>query len=367
MVWDRLVGAALLLGIAGCASDSPFESATYDDELEDGLIDEEQLRADGPGCVARYPGGSLAGDDLLVLVSKEEGKQLKATWAPSDLVSLGAAMMPGREGVLRLAARDAFGELSQAAMNEEGLDLRVRSAYRSYATQCVTFDVKVRENGLAHAERYSAFPGRSQHQLGTTVDITARSLRWEIEPTMEGTPEDLWLSENAYRFGFVLAYPKGLESLTGYAYEPWHYRYVGLDAAHELEASGLPLETYLQRCLAGDAELACPREEAPEFDPNAGFVGGRCESASDCGDVGAGALCLTDGYPGGMCSTGCSLYCPDRTGAASTFCLAGDGEPATCVSRCDLRLFPENGCRAGFHCEQGRRPNGTAGDVCLPD
>jgi zinc D-Ala-D-Ala carboxypeptidase len=235
--------------------------ATADVSGSDLDVDPDELaRHDsfGDPC-ARYPGGPLSGDDLLVLVNKREGMQLRSDWEPDDLVEIPESMMmPGRDGALRLDAFEAWMELAEAAREEAGLTLGVRSAYRSFETQCVTFDYKVAQHGIDHARVCCAEPGRSQHQLGTTLDITSRRLGWALSSSMGNQPEGLWLAENSLRFGFALSYPRGAEELTGYIYEPWHFRYIGRAAAIELSWSGLLLEEYLQACLDGDPRLWCP-------------------------------------------------------------------------------------------------------------
>jgi D-alanyl-D-alanine carboxypeptidase len=250
----RATGLSLVLvatALAGCvAGDDGTETAGFD------------LGEPGapPTSCADYPGGSRSGDDPLVLVNKEPDQQLRRDWAPSELASIDAAMMmPGREGELYPSVLDAMEEMFAAA-SADGLTLGVRSAYRSFMTQCYTFQAKVEEHGLDHAKRFSAEPGRSQHQLGTTADITSENLGWALAQSMGGSAEGQWLAENAHRFGFALSYPAGEEEATGYAYEPWHYRYIGRDAAAEMTEAGLILEEYLQACQAGDPNLRCERE-----------------------------------------------------------------------------------------------------------
>jgi D-alanyl-D-alanine carboxypeptidase len=108
-----------------------------------------------------------------------------------------------------------------AAARAEGLTLTVSSAYRSYEYQIGSFDRWTRRLGLTEAERVSARPGRSQHQLGLVVDFG--SITNEFAETSQGR----WVKANAGRFGWSLSFPRGYEELTGYAWESWHYRYVG--------------------------------------------------------------------------------------------------------------------------------------------
>jgi D-alanyl-D-alanine carboxypeptidase len=106
----------------------------------------------------------------------------------------------------------------------DGVVLDLSSGYRSYDYQDALFKRHVRELGLEQATRESAEPGKSQHQLGTTIDFGS------ITPAFARTDAGRWLSENAWRYGFSLSYPRGFEEITGYMYESWHFRYLGRDA-----------------------------------------------------------------------------------------------------------------------------------------
>ncbi len=355
----------LVLGLVACSApgDDDYAVAGFDIGEDPGNLDPTD------GACSGYPGGELSGQDLLVLINKQEGQQLAAGWAPHDLTGLATEfMMPGRQGTLRGPVADALEAMVRAAAIAD-LQLGARSAYRSFSTQCQTFDYKVQQRGLEYAQRFSAEPGRSQHQLGTTVDISGPALNWALTQSMGETVEGQWLAENAPTFGFALSYPQGQEGVTGYGYEPWHFRYIGVDAAAEMRDAGLILETYLQRCQAGDSALACPREVFPEPVANEGFIGGTCAEDRDCESIGQGAFCATEGYPGGHCSLPCEQYCPDRDGFnAPTFCVAQqDVAEGLCHSQCDTSMFPDSGCRAGYVCQSGSRPNGSkSADVCVP-
>ncbi len=115
------------------------------------------------------------------------------------------------------------------------VDLKVVSAYRSFGTQATLKTQYKVIYGAGTANQFSAEQGFSEHQLGTTVDLTGMSLGTNLTTAFEATPEFKWLEENAYKFGFVLSYPKGN---TYYQYEPWHWRFVGLDLADKLHDEG---------------------------------------------------------------------------------------------------------------------------------
>ena len=133
---------------------------------------------------------------------------------------------------------DAFLELKQAAL-EEGLEISFMSGYRSYGEQYEVYSGWNKTYPDGEADRISARPGHSEHQLGLAIDVNS------IEFSFADTPEGIWLAENCYKFGFIIRYKEGTESITGYMYEPWHIRYLGAELAEKVHKSGLTLEEYL--------------------------------------------------------------------------------------------------------------------------
>lgn len=182
------------------------------------------------------------GNDLLVLVNKKIG--LPADFVPENLVSLDGLVKTFKPEELRAEALDALEKLVTAA-NSDGVHLAVVSAYRSYQYQQMIFNGWVASAGLGAAENFSARPGHSQHQLGTAVDFSS-TRGVSLSGDFAKSPEGVWLSQNAYKYGYILSYPSGAEAITGYSFEPWHYRYIGVDNAGKMVASGLILETFLQ-------------------------------------------------------------------------------------------------------------------------
>ena len=122
------------------------------------------------------------------------------------------------------------------AAEADGVILTVTSAYRSYATQKQLFNDYAASHGEAEADTFSARPGQSEHQLGTTLDFNSKG----------GTDGWDWLAENAHNYGFAMSYPEDAREITGFIYEPWHYRYIGVAAAGEWKKSGLVLCQYLE-------------------------------------------------------------------------------------------------------------------------
>jgi len=169
---------------------------------------------------------ALITEDPRLLARVDKERALPADYEPTDLVFLTEYpfALSRKDLRLRKPAAEAAREMDAAA-KADGVILVFSSAYRSYAYQSEVYERNVRQDGQAAADRVSARPGQSQHQLGTVVDFGA------IENTFAETKAGRWMTANAARFGFSLSYPKGAEELTGYSWESWHFRYIGKDAA----------------------------------------------------------------------------------------------------------------------------------------
>jgi D-alanyl-D-alanine carboxypeptidase len=177
-----------------------------------------------------------------ILVPLDKAHRLAADCVPGDLRDLPAAISYGGTQHMSAEAADAFEELVAAAQSE-GFSLFAVSAYRSYDDQVRAYE----ENKAIYGDevdRFSARPGHSEHQLGTTVDVSSTAAAYSLEG-FEGTPEAAWVAANSWRFGFIVSYPDGKEDITGYAYEPWHIRFVGEETAAAVRESGLTLHEYL--------------------------------------------------------------------------------------------------------------------------
>ena len=147
---------------------------------------------------------------------------------------------------LRESAALATEALFQAAA-AENLFLLMSSGYRSYDLQTFFHNQAVTNHGLEAGRRMSAVPGHSEHQLGLGVDLTTHALEGDnwLSERFSTTPEGVWVRANAHRFGFIISYPSGREADTGFIYEPWHIRYVGVDVATEIFNAGYILEEFL--------------------------------------------------------------------------------------------------------------------------
>lgn len=163
--------------------------------------------------------------------------RLPAGYAPSDLVDTGTAGLNGGYAIRAIIIADLRAMADAARTN--GTPIRIASGYRSHAHQERTFQYWVDAGGYEQALRTSARAGHSEHQLGTTIDVTGLgdALPWEY-PDWAATPAGSWMAANAWRYGFVMSYPRGSFAHACYDYEPWHYRYVGRDLAARIQADG---------------------------------------------------------------------------------------------------------------------------------
>lgn len=183
-------------------------------------------------------------DSLIVLVNKYN--KLNEDYIPEDLEMINPYYNP--YGLfLRHEARIAFEEMCEEA-NKEEIELKAISTYRGFYYQYkiylnnITPYQSIDEYRIMR-DRVSARPGYSEHQTGLAVDIN------DLEKTFEDTPEGKWLAEKSYKFGFIMRYPKGKEDITGYDYEPWHFRYVGKELAETVYYSKLTYDEFYARYL----------------------------------------------------------------------------------------------------------------------
>lgn len=171
---------------------------------------------------------------LTVLVNKYYA--LPAGYVP-ELEALGRDY---GSGSLRPEAVQAFRSMADGA-RADGVSLRSVSAYRSFAGQKITYNNYLKKYRQSLVDTFSARPGHSEHQTGLALDINAASSR----ACFEKTPAFAWLKEHCAEYGFILRYPEDKQAVTGYRFEPWHYRYVGVDIAKACMEQGLCYEEYL--------------------------------------------------------------------------------------------------------------------------
>ncbi len=198
---------------------------------------------------------AVTSDEAAYLLLANKQNPLGKDYKPASLSALSAEFCNSKTIELEATAAVAAEALMKELHARGYTDILVTSGYRSYAYQQSLFYTYVDNEQKAHPDwttaqceaevlTYSARPGESEHQSGLCIDlINCRYGR--LDETFADEPVFAFLSENAHAFGFILRYPKGEESVTGYTYEPWHYRFVGVKAATEMYEKGLTLEAYL--------------------------------------------------------------------------------------------------------------------------
>ena len=165
---------------------------------------------------------------------KTQGTYIKGILIVNKKYSLPANYNPGVDQT----ASTALKQLQQAA-STAGHNIPLISGFRSYSRQQTLYNNYVARDGQALADTYSARPGHSEHQTGLAFDVG------KLDDNYGSTPAGIWLKENCHKYGFILRYPKGKESITGYQYEPWHIRYVGVEHATKIMNQNITLEEYL--------------------------------------------------------------------------------------------------------------------------
>jgi D-alanyl-D-alanine carboxypeptidase len=182
-------------------------------------------------------------DWALTLVDTE--LELPSGWLPDDLVQARASGIPSGEQVRSVMIPDL--RRMATASSAAGVLLGIVSAYRDYHSQKFTFLHWVSVKGVAKALVSSALAGHSEHQLGLAIDFKTRGGPdpWLVKNWARVSSAGVWLAANAWKYGFVMSYPRGKTALTCYQYEPWHFRYVGVAEAAAIRASGLTLRQWL--------------------------------------------------------------------------------------------------------------------------
>ena len=198
-----------------------------------------------------YPAeAKIPGNKYLVCVNR--GRALPAKYKVSLAVCV-ENIYPENRMMERQAAQQ-YRKMYDAALKEDAtLELIPFSAYRSTAQQKAAFDREVksledaglgRQEAIERALQSIQLPGCSEHETGLAIDITRKGV-WKTDEGFGGTKEFRWLEAHAQDYGFILRYPKGKQAVTGVGYEPWHWRYVGVEEAKKIKASGKCLEEYL--------------------------------------------------------------------------------------------------------------------------
>lgn len=177
-------------------------------------------------------------EDITVLVNKVNS--IPEGWEPDDLVKVVDSSQK-----LRKEAADAYKEFYNAA-RAKGIEVYSISGYRSNDIQSLYWNNQLRVNGEEYASLYSAYPLRSEHQLGLAIDVSYKTDGDRLSESVEDSEVGKFIVSDGYKYGFVLRYLKDKTSITNYGYEPWHIRYVGKELAQTLHDTGLTLEEYYE-------------------------------------------------------------------------------------------------------------------------
>ncbi len=240
-----------LWAIAGCAvamiavlawftasGDDPGTRLAADDALAPAT---SEVSAQSPAVTdgSVNPGIDQAGSDWWVV---NRDRPLPDGYVPPELVTPAVPIKPGTPYTEATPVVAAAFEAMVAAALQDGYELQLTGGYRSFEDQQEMYDRFVRDFGTQVAAERVALPGRSEHQTGLAVDVGEVGLPDDEE--FGDTASSAWVRDNAHRFGFIVRYPPDKADITGYANEPWHLRYVGVDLATELHASGLTMEEH---------------------------------------------------------------------------------------------------------------------------
>ena len=215
------------------SSENGWDKIIYDDSI--GYSSNEYLSE--PHTEEVY----LDDDELEIVVSSETMKIVNGILLVNKEYALSMDYAPGEDP----EAKEHLDRMFAAFYDETGKGLTAYSGYRTYDYQKGLFDRYVEKDGYDNAVMYSAKPRHSEHETGLAFDIGGADQAYWLEETFEDTEEGIWLRENAHRFGYILRYPKGKTHITGYIYEPWHFRYIGIEHASNIYDMDITLEEYL--------------------------------------------------------------------------------------------------------------------------
>ena len=182
--------------------------------------------------------------DVLVLVNKLHA--VSKNYKPTDMVAIKGSYTTNQGLEMKADAYKAFKKMRKAA-KADGIRFKICSAYRTYSTQKWLYNNYLNTMGKKLRDIRSAYPGRSEHHTGYAIDLVTKSTGWTLTQDFAKTSEGKWINKHCAEYGFIIRYPKGKTDITGYDYEPWHLRYVGVDAAEEITEQGITLEEYLKR------------------------------------------------------------------------------------------------------------------------
>ncbi len=210
----------------------------------EGIYTEKQIKELDRITSKICPKPSKEYDNMFFLNIGQDIGLIDSSYIPKDLQEIESESSTKTGICLIKEAKESF-ELMTSKARKDGYIIKVSSGFRSYGDQKYIIENKIK-NGDTNTDIAVAKAGHSEHQLGTAVDVTGQSIKYvSASDNFEKIPEALWMEEHASDYGFIESYPKGKESITGYMYEPWHYRYAGKDIASKIILSNQTVNQYL--------------------------------------------------------------------------------------------------------------------------
>ncbi len=248
-----VVVLVILLVLVGCTETTVLKGTMHAKRLGTALLAKKtfEIEKDEPDYntagVNPDTGLYIVDNETSMLVYVNKYRELPEGYIPPDLtepVVLHYSPAGDNRRLLREEAARALESLFEAAQND-GHALVAVSGYRSYERQRAIYQSNVASKGQAHADQFSAKPGTSEHQTGLAMDVTVQGNdQVLLNQSFGETEAGQYIKEQAHRFGFIIRYPEGKETITGYSYEPWHLRYVGKDVAADIHLNEWTLEEY---------------------------------------------------------------------------------------------------------------------------
>ena len=249
------IGASAIFGLPRVLSD---QGALLPESIQN-IADQVQPK---PVTIFNPPKYSIDEADSIWVVVNKQRQIAPLRYKPENLVfpDFPRPKIQNPFGLqLREEAALATVELASAMQAAGKGTLILNSGFRTFSTQRALYNRTKEARGLAIAEKLSARPGHSEHQLGLAADFSVKGEACVIMVCFGKTQGGIWLAENAHEFGFIIRYPKGYKPITGFQYEPWHFRYVGVELATEMKNKGV-----------ATLELFWDLESAPDYAAPAG-------------------------------------------------------------------------------------------------
>lgn len=234
------------LSLAGCTGKLQFSQESEKNSPPPPANENKSSSVKGKNAEQQDGSIQVVSDPDVIPVLVNKVNKLPNDYQPSDLIYPDIPFtfeQKAEKRQMRSEAGAAIEKLFSGA-EQDGMQLLGVSAYRSHDAQTALFNYYVDRDGYEAASTFSAVPGTSEHETGLAIDVTGGNGECAAEDCFAGTLEADWLQDHAAEYGYIIRYPKGKDSITGYQYEPWHLRYVGKAIAKEIMSRGITLEEY---------------------------------------------------------------------------------------------------------------------------